>query len=74
MFTILNRVTPDSMPDAFAGGLNINNTTLAVICIILILIMIFGSIFIYFYIDSLKEKIEKLEQKNKSKDIENNNS
>ena len=64
MLKILNRVSPDSTPDGYASGIDSEVTALLLICIVLFFVLLFGGIAIYSYIQSLKNEIKELKQKN----------
>lgn len=71
MLKLLNRVSPDSTPDAYGSGIDSEGAILMIICIVLFMIIVIGGISICYYIQSLKERIKDLEEKKQTREKEN---
>ena len=68
--TLLNIVSPDTTPDGFAGGFDMEFLTI----ILFILVFILGALLIYYYVkfDIMKNKYENLKYQIEQKDEKNN--
>lgn len=67
-----NIVSDDGKPDIIVSGGNFENAVpiLTIICFIACFLLLIGSVCVYYYIQSLKDKIKELENKNTPKKSE----